>query len=160
MWLGQQQAYSSACPNLDFYLAPPALQLETSSDSCPLHFRCRGQPIAAATAVATAGLTLDVTPALLCADQDGYQTGNEERSDDWAGYTSDLVNMLNVLPEMNRNESIRVRYVRSLLTPKATRTPLLSSDNTKGSATTSKQCHILFLPKPAPLAMNAPSSFL
>ena len=87
--------------------------------SCPLQFRCRGQSIAVAAAVATAGLTLNVTPSLLCAARDGHQTGDEERNDDWADYTSDLLNILNVLPEIHRNESIRVRYVRSPLPPKS-----------------------------------------
>lgn len=109
MWLGQQPAYRSICPNLDFYLAPAPRQ---SLSSCPLQFQCRGQSIAEAAAVATAGITLDITQALLCAPRDDYQTGDEERNDDWANYSSDLLNMLEMLPEIHRNESIRVRYVR------------------------------------------------
>jgi len=111
MWLGQQQAYS---PNLDFYLAPLPRQLEPSLDSCPQQLQCRGQSIAAAAAAAAAAHTLDDTPALLSTARDGYQTGDEEKNDNWANYESDLVNMLNMLPQTHRNESIRVRYVRSL----------------------------------------------
>ena len=118
MWLGQQQAYCSACPNLDFYLAPPPRQLETSLDSCPHQPRRRGQSIAAAAAVAAAGLTLDVSSTLLRTSRDDYQGGDEERNNEWPGYTSDLLNMLDMLPEMHRNESIRVRYVLSPLTPR------------------------------------------
>jgi len=131
---GQQPAYRSTCPNLDFYLAPAPWQLETSLGSCPLQFRCRGQSIAEAAAVATARLTLDVTPALLCAARDIYQTGDEERNDDWAHYTSDLLNMLDMLPEIHRNESIRVRYVRSPLTPKndTNTSPILTQDKRFG----------------------------
>jgi hypothetical protein len=113
MWLGQQKAYSSACPNLDFYLASLPRQLQTSLNSCPLQFRCREQSIAEAAAAATAGLTLDVSLALLCAARDGYQSNDEERDDEWAGYTSDLLNILGMLPERHRNESIRVRCVHS-----------------------------------------------
>ena len=113
MWLGQQQAYRSTCPNLDFYLAPAPWQLETSLSSCPLQSRCQEQSIAEAAAAATAGLTLDVSPALLCAARDGYQSNDEERDDEWAGYTSDLLNILGMLPERHRNESIRVRCVHS-----------------------------------------------
>ena len=117
MWLGQQQGYDSVCPNLDFYLAPPPRQLETSSDSCTKHRQLRGQSIAAAAAVAAAGLTLDVSSTLLRTSRDGYQVGDEERSNEWPGYVSDLLNMLDMLPEMHRNESIRVRYVRTPFNP-------------------------------------------
>jgi hypothetical protein len=75
--------------------------------------------MAEGAAVATAGLTLDVTPALLRADRDNHQTGDKERNDDWADYTSDLLNMLEMLPEIHRNKSIRVRYVCSPQTPKS-----------------------------------------
>jgi len=111
MWLGQQQQFCSACPNLDFYIAPPPRPLETSLDSCPQQPRCGGQSIAAAAAaVASAGLTLDVTPTLLRTARDRYQGGDEERDPEWPGYTSDLLNMLDMLPEIYRNDSIRVRY--------------------------------------------------
>jgi hypothetical protein len=96
MWLGWQ-TYYSACPNLDFYLAlPPEI---SSSQQEP---GCQGQ-----LAAAVAGLWLDVTPASLRTARTGHQSGNV---DEWAGYTSDLQNMLDMLPEIHQNESIRVRY--------------------------------------------------
>ena len=113
MWLGQQQAYYSECPNLDFYLAPAPRQLKASLDCCLEQARYRGQSIAGAAAVAAAGLTIGVTPALMRTARDHYLSNDEEENDEWAGYTSDLLNMLDILPEIHRNESIRVRYVRS-----------------------------------------------
>lgn len=119
MWLGQQHAYFSACPNLDYYLAPPPRQLKASLNSCPQQPRYRGQPIAATPAVAAVGLTVDVTAALMRRiDRACHQSNEEERNDEWAGYTLDLLNMLDMLPETHRNESIRVRYARSPLLPK------------------------------------------
>ncbi len=75
--------------------------------------------MAVAAELAAAGLTLSITPALLCSARDGCQTGDEERNEDWANYIPDLLNMLNIMPEIHCNESIRVRYVFSPLTLKS-----------------------------------------
>ena len=115
--MGPQQGYCSTCPNLDFYLAPTSRQLETFLGPCPQQPRCRGQSIAAAAAAAAAGLTLEVTATLLRAGLDGYQGGDEEKGNEWPGYTSDLLNMLDMLPEIHCNKSIQVRYVRRPFNP-------------------------------------------
>ena len=120
----------------------------------------RGHSIAPVAAIAAAGLTVDVSPTLLRTSRDGYQGGDENWNNEWPGYTSDLLNMLDMLPDMHRNESIRVRYGRTPIQTPRTRTQVRFSHNTKGSVTTFTQCPVLFLPKPVPLAMKMPSSFL
>ena len=120
MWRGRQTS-CSACPNLDFYLALPPRQLEISLDSSPQQEPgCRRQFTAA-------GLWLDTTPASLHTARTGHQSGNV---DEWAGYTSDLLNMLDMLPEIHRNESIRVRYAIAHSHPYNQHEP---DPNTKGS---------------------------